>query len=44
MYAYFPPVQPSGVAADVDSDHDYELVDDTLAAMMKTAQESVMYY
>ncbi|XP_018554090.1 protein THEMIS2 [Lates calcarifer] len=37
-------VQPSGVAADVDSDHDYELVDDTLAAMMKTAQESVMYY
>lgn len=29
---------------DVDSDHDYETVDETLAVMMKTAQENVMYY
>lgn len=27
-----------------DSDHDYETVDDTLAVMMKKAQENVMYY
>ncbi|XP_028280748.1 protein THEMIS2 [Parambassis ranga] len=32
------------VAADVDSDHDYESVDETLAVMMKTAQENVMHY
>ncbi|KAM9310186.1 protein THEMIS2 [Pholidichthys leucotaenia] len=30
--------------ADVDSDHDYEIVDDTLVAMMKAAQENVMFY
>ncbi|XP_040899870.1 protein THEMIS2 [Toxotes jaculatrix] len=34
----------SEVAADVDSDHDYETVDDHLATMMKKAQENVMYY
>uniref|UniRef100_UPI0037E88169 protein THEMIS2 n=1 Tax=Semicossyphus pulcher TaxID=241346 RepID=UPI0037E88169 len=32
------------VEADVDSDHDYETVDDTLFEMMKKAQESVMFY
>ncbi|XP_049440294.1 protein THEMIS2 [Epinephelus fuscoguttatus] len=32
------------VAADVDSDHDYETVDDSFVTMMKTAQENVMYY
>ncbi|XP_042281238.1 protein THEMIS2 [Thunnus maccoyii] len=37
-------VSLSDVAADVDSDHDYEIVDDTLAAMMKTAQENVLFY
>ncbi|KAM4735668.1 protein THEMIS2 [Anableps anableps] len=34
----------SDVAADVESDHDYETVDETLAAMVKTAQENVLYY
>lgn len=32
------------VAADVDSDHDYETVDETLVTMMKVAQENVMFY
>ncbi|XP_074539908.1 protein THEMIS2 [Halichoeres trimaculatus] len=32
------------VEADVDSDHDYETVDETLMDMMKTAQESVIFY
>ncbi|XP_067366653.1 protein THEMIS2 isoform X1 [Channa argus] len=32
------------LVADVDSDHDYEIVEDTLAAMMKTAQENIMSY
>ncbi|KAM9723192.1 protein THEMIS2 [Menidia menidia] len=32
------------IPADMDSDHDYETVDDTLVAMMKTAQESVTFY
>nr|XP_046254966.1 protein THEMIS2 isoform X2 [Scatophagus argus] len=32
------------VAADVDSDHDYETVDDALVTMMKAAQENVMFY
>ncbi|XP_047216251.1 protein THEMIS2 [Girardinichthys multiradiatus] len=33
-----------GVAADVDSDHDYETMDESLVAMVKTAEESVMFY
>lgn len=37
-------VSLTDVAADVDSDHDYELVDETLAAMMKKAQENVVFY
>ncbi|XP_041649733.1 protein THEMIS2 isoform X2 [Cheilinus undulatus] len=32
------------VAADVDSDHDYETVDENLITMMKTAQESIIFY
>ncbi|XP_035527722.1 protein THEMIS2 [Morone saxatilis] len=32
------------VEADVDSDHDYETVDDNLVTMMKAAQENVMFY
>ncbi|XP_034554173.1 protein THEMIS2 [Notolabrus celidotus] len=32
------------VEADVDSDHDYETVDETLMEMMKTAQDSVIFY
>ncbi|TMS10841.1 Protein THEMIS2 [Larimichthys crocea] len=32
------------VAADVDSDHDYETVDESLMAMMKTAQENVQFF
>lgn len=32
------------VAADVDSDHDYESLDETLVTMMKTAQENVRFY
>ncbi|XP_029928255.1 protein THEMIS2 [Myripristis murdjan] len=32
------------VQADVDSDHDYEMVDETMADMVKRAQESVMFY
>ncbi|XP_043973958.1 protein THEMIS2 [Gambusia affinis] len=32
------------VAADVESDHDYETVDETLVAVVKTAQENVMFY
>ncbi|XP_070822788.1 protein THEMIS2 [Chaetodon trifascialis] len=32
------------VAADVDSDHDYETVDESLVTMMKVAQENVMFY
>ncbi|XP_062279263.1 protein THEMIS2 [Scomber scombrus] len=34
----------SDIAADVDSDHDYEIVDETLSAMMKKAQENVLFY
>ncbi|XP_071373270.1 protein THEMIS2 [Centroberyx affinis] len=32
------------VHADVDSDHDYESVDETLAEMVKRAQETVLFY
>ncbi|XP_038163035.1 protein THEMIS2 [Cyprinodon tularosa] len=32
------------VPADVESDHDYETLDETLVTMVKTAQESVMFY
>ncbi|XP_037640760.1 protein THEMIS2 [Sebastes umbrosus] len=32
------------ISSDVDSDHDYETVDDSFAIMMKDAQERVMYY
>lgn len=44
LYPSFPPVLLSDVTADVESDHDYEIMDDTLAAMMKQAQESVLFY
>lgn len=44
MYASLPPVQLCEVAPDVDSDHDYETVDDTLPALMRKAQENVMFY
>lgn len=37
-------VQLCEMAPDVDSDHDYETVDDNFAAMMKTAQENVRFY
>ncbi|KAM7421243.1 hypothetical protein PAMA_015407 [Pampus argenteus] len=37
-------VSLTDVAADVDSDHDYEVVDETLAAMMKNAQENILFY
>ncbi|KAG7216888.1 hypothetical protein INR49_001542 [Caranx melampygus] len=37
-------VSVSEVEADVDSDHDYETVDDSFATMMKTAHENVMFY
>ncbi|XP_039973140.1 protein THEMIS2 [Xiphias gladius] len=37
-------VQLCEVAPDVDSDHDYETVDDTLPALMRKAQENVMFY
>ncbi|KAM7383172.1 hypothetical protein PAMP_002845 [Pampus punctatissimus] len=37
-------VSLTDVAADVESDHDYELVDETLAAMMKNAQENILFY
>ncbi|XP_060906168.1 protein THEMIS2 [Labrus mixtus] len=32
------------VEADVDSDHDYETVDESLIEMMKTAQESIIFF
>lgn len=32
------------MATDVESDHDYETVDETLVAVVKTAQENVMFY
>ncbi|KAK5861914.1 hypothetical protein PBY51_017352 [Eleginops maclovinus] len=32
------------VAADVDSDHDYETVDETFATILKNAQQNVMFY
>ncbi|XP_041842903.1 protein THEMIS2 [Melanotaenia boesemani] len=32
------------VPADVESDHDYEIVDDSLVSMVKTAQENAMFY
>uniref|UniRef100_A0A3Q3AMZ8 Thymocyte selection associated family member 2 n=1 Tax=Kryptolebias marmoratus TaxID=37003 RepID=A0A3Q3AMZ8_KRYMA len=32
------------VTADVDSDHDYETVDDSLVCLVKSAQESVAFY
>ncbi|XP_072249963.1 protein THEMIS2 isoform X2 [Leuresthes tenuis] len=31
------------VTADVDSDHDYETVDESLVSMVKTAQESIVF-
>lgn len=39
-----PPVPRNDVAADVDSDHDYETLDETLVTMMKKAQENVIFY
>uniref|UniRef100_A0A3Q2TWH5 Thymocyte selection associated family member 2 n=1 Tax=Fundulus heteroclitus TaxID=8078 RepID=A0A3Q2TWH5_FUNHE len=41
IYIYF---FPENLTADVESDHDYETVDDSLVAMVKTAQESVPFY
>ncbi|KAM6994745.1 protein THEMIS2 [Tautogolabrus adspersus] len=32
------------VEADVDSDHDYETLDESLMEMMKTAQESIVFF
>ncbi|KAI3361210.1 hypothetical protein L3Q82_013410 [Scortum barcoo] len=32
------------VDADVDSDHDYETVDETLISVMRNAQESIIFY
>ncbi|XP_044062629.1 protein THEMIS2 [Siniperca chuatsi] len=32
------------IETDVDSDHDYETVDDTLVTMVQKAQENVMFY
>lgn len=37
-------VSVSDVEADVDSDHDYETVDDSFTTLMKTAQENAMFY
>ncbi|KAM3614808.1 uncharacterized protein V6R79_019218 [Siganus canaliculatus] len=37
-------VPPSNVAADVDSDHDYEDVNETLIETVRKAQENVMFY
>uniref|UniRef100_A0A667Z359 Thymocyte selection associated family member 2 n=1 Tax=Myripristis murdjan TaxID=586833 RepID=A0A667Z359_9TELE len=39
-----PDHSPHHSSADVDSDHDYEMVDETMADMVKRAQESVMFY
>lgn len=38
------PVQLCDIKADEDSDHDYEIVDDSFSTMMKQAQENVMFY
>lgn len=38
------PVLLCAAEANVESDHDYEDVDDTLKSMLKNAQENVMYY
>lgn len=43
LYVSFP-VSLCDVEPDVDSDHDYETVDDTLTTMLKKAQENVMFY
>lgn len=32
------------VESDAESDHDYEIVEDTLVTMMKKAQENVIFY
>uniref|UniRef100_A0A3B5ATH6 Thymocyte selection associated family member 2 n=1 Tax=Stegastes partitus TaxID=144197 RepID=A0A3B5ATH6_9TELE len=40
--SFFPLVALSSDLTDEDSDHDYETVDDTLAVMVKKAQEDVM--
>ncbi|KAK1895454.1 Protein THEMIS2 [Dissostichus eleginoides] len=32
------------IAPDVDSDHDYEIVDETFATILKDAQDNVMFY
>ncbi|XP_042346581.1 protein THEMIS2 [Plectropomus leopardus] len=37
-------VKQCEVEANVDSDHDYEIVDETFTKMMKKAQANVMYY
>ncbi|KAM4568770.1 protein THEMIS2 [Fundulus diaphanus] len=37
-------IKNENLAADMESDHDYETVDDSLVAMVKTAQESVPFY
>ncbi|XP_034731100.1 protein THEMIS2 [Etheostoma cragini] len=38
------PLDAADVAADVESDHDYETVDETFTTMMKKAQENIMFY
>lgn len=38
---FFVCFQPSGTE---DSDHEYETVDESFVDMMKTAQESIMFY
>lgn len=40
----FPPGRQSEPQEDADSDHDYEIVDDSFSAVIKKAQENVIYY
>lgn len=35
---------PTNVSVDLDSDHDYESVDETLVNVVKKAQEDILHY
>lgn len=35
---------PKDVPVDLDSDHDYETVDETLVNVVRKAQENILYY
>lgn len=43
-YLFLFPELPLDLSADLDSDHDYETINETFVSVVKKAQEDVMFY